>query len=308
MNEIRNENFFVIQSWMVSKLKLIGNELMIYAIIYGFCQNLTSCFYGSRQYIADMTGASLRAVQDCLQRLQDKGYIRNVGKNKDTNTVKYAVIPPETISKNSEVSAKIAHSAESAQCRNCTPPVQNLHTPECRNCTLTSAESAHNNINDKLDNNIADNIHSAREEKSKKIDTSQEKNKTDALEFLEPRKDYAKTVFEIWKDGGLPCCNGNFLSFVQKDFNEALRHLRGIHSDDVIAACWNYVKVLRDSRTWVTAEFTFDAFVASKLFKPCLESNFREVNFVGKEKQKPKYGSAVSRSDCDKYTGGDIPF
>ena len=36
---VKNENYLVIQGWMIAELKLKGNELLIYAIIYGFSQN-----------------------------------------------------------------------------------------------------------------------------------------------------------------------------------------------------------------------------------------------------------------------------
>lgn len=36
---IRDSNYVVIQGWMITRLGLKGNELMIYAVIYGFTQN-----------------------------------------------------------------------------------------------------------------------------------------------------------------------------------------------------------------------------------------------------------------------------
>ena len=36
MSEIKDENFIMIQGWMVNMLNLKGNELLVYAIIYGF--------------------------------------------------------------------------------------------------------------------------------------------------------------------------------------------------------------------------------------------------------------------------------
>ena len=36
--EIKKESFFTIQAFMVNELKLKGNELLIYAIIFGFSQ------------------------------------------------------------------------------------------------------------------------------------------------------------------------------------------------------------------------------------------------------------------------------
>ena len=35
---VKSENYITIQGWMVTELKLKGNELLIYALIFGFTQ------------------------------------------------------------------------------------------------------------------------------------------------------------------------------------------------------------------------------------------------------------------------------
>ena len=40
--KVREDNYFAVQGWMVTELKLKGNALMLYAIIYGFSQTSTS--------------------------------------------------------------------------------------------------------------------------------------------------------------------------------------------------------------------------------------------------------------------------
>ena len=73
---MRNDkNYFVVQGWMVSKLKLTGNDLLVYALIYGFSQDGKNSFYGSTQYIADTIGASKRTVISTLQRLTENGLL-----------------------------------------------------------------------------------------------------------------------------------------------------------------------------------------------------------------------------------------
>lgn len=70
------ENTYInIQSWMVSELNLKGNELMIYAIIYGFCQDKESRFKGGRSYLAKWTNSTIRGVQNNLNSLIEKGMI-----------------------------------------------------------------------------------------------------------------------------------------------------------------------------------------------------------------------------------------
>lgn len=55
---------------------LKGLQLDLYAIIYGFCQDNGSAFYGTISYLEEFTGFSRRAVIDALNDLVGKGYIR----------------------------------------------------------------------------------------------------------------------------------------------------------------------------------------------------------------------------------------
>lgn len=72
---------------MVRDLQLKGNELLVYALIYGFSQAENQVFSGSLQYIADWTNSTKRSVMTCLKSLVDKGLI---GKNeKIINGVKF---------------------------------------------------------------------------------------------------------------------------------------------------------------------------------------------------------------------------
>lgn len=75
MNELQATNYVTIQGWMVTELGLKGNDLLVYAIIYGFSQLPGQCFEGSRQYLADWTGCSKRGIAKNLQNLVDKSLI-----------------------------------------------------------------------------------------------------------------------------------------------------------------------------------------------------------------------------------------
>ena len=75
MAKIRNENFITIQGWMVNELKLKNNELIIYALIYGFSQDNEQSFSGSLQYIADWTNSTKQGVSKAIKRLIEKGLI-----------------------------------------------------------------------------------------------------------------------------------------------------------------------------------------------------------------------------------------
>lgn len=72
---MKNENFIVIQGWMVNELHLKGNELLVYAVIYGFSQGEGNRFTGSLQYLADWTNSTKQGVLKNLKSLCEKGYI-----------------------------------------------------------------------------------------------------------------------------------------------------------------------------------------------------------------------------------------
>jgi DNA-binding MarR family transcriptional regulator len=78
---MKDENYIVIQGWMVNQLKLSGNELMVYAIIYGFSQDKESRFKGSAKYIADSLCITRQAVLTNLKLLINKGFIKKYERN-----------------------------------------------------------------------------------------------------------------------------------------------------------------------------------------------------------------------------------
>jgi len=89
-------NYVVIQGWMTKELKLSGNDLLIYALIYGFSQDEESEFYGSRSYIANMFNISLPTVDKSLNNLIKKDLIiKKVIKNNGIiiNTYKISLYP-----------------------------------------------------------------------------------------------------------------------------------------------------------------------------------------------------------------------
>lgn len=68
-------NYITILDFMTSDLKLKGNELIVFALIYGFSQNGESEFRGSLTYIQERTNLTRPTVVDVLSKLVDKGYI-----------------------------------------------------------------------------------------------------------------------------------------------------------------------------------------------------------------------------------------
>lgn len=86
-SKVRSENFIAVQGWMITELGLKGNELLIYACIYGFSQAENQSFTGSLQYLADWTNSTKQGVIKCLKALVEKGLI--VKKENTINGVKF---------------------------------------------------------------------------------------------------------------------------------------------------------------------------------------------------------------------------
>ena len=70
--EIKNENYVAIQGWMVNDLHLSGNELIIYALIFGFSQDGESWFTGSSSYVGAWCGISRQSASANLKKLTEE--------------------------------------------------------------------------------------------------------------------------------------------------------------------------------------------------------------------------------------------
>lgn len=72
----KNENYIHISGWMVNELKLKGNELLVYALIYGFSQDGESEFKGSLNYMMGWLGCrSKHTVINAVNALVDRGLV-----------------------------------------------------------------------------------------------------------------------------------------------------------------------------------------------------------------------------------------
>lgn len=75
MIKLKDDNYYQVAGWMLTKLGLKGIALNVYAIIYGFSQDGESKFCGSRQFLCDFTGATKPTIDKALNELVDKGLI-----------------------------------------------------------------------------------------------------------------------------------------------------------------------------------------------------------------------------------------
>lgn len=86
MKDIK-DNYICIQGWMISELNLKGNDLLVYAIIYGFSQDDESEFTGSLNYLAAWCNGTKSGIQKNIKNLIDRGLI--IKKEHYKNDVKY---------------------------------------------------------------------------------------------------------------------------------------------------------------------------------------------------------------------------
>ena len=86
-SKINDENYIQIQGWMIKELKLKGNELLIYAIIYGFSQDGISQYKAGLQYLADWTNSTKQGCIKNLKNLIEKELI--IKDEKEINNIKY---------------------------------------------------------------------------------------------------------------------------------------------------------------------------------------------------------------------------
>ena len=129
-SRVKNSDYIAISGWMISKLHLSGNRLIIFALIHGFSKDEFHKFYGSISYIEEWTNLSRNTVISTLKSLTKDGLI------KKTESIKYGISTNQ-------------YSAISE-------PVQELN--QCKNFTRGSANSAlGGSANSAPNNTILDN-------------------------------------------------------------------------------------------------------------------------------------------------------
>lgn len=131
---------------MLKGLKLKSNELLVYAIIYGFSKDGQGCFYGSISYLAETINVSKNTIQNILKSLVDKKLI--IKKEVFKNNIKFCEyqVNLEGIPKD------------------CTPPqnlsegIQKIDMGYTKNCGEGIPKICTNSILDNILNSIEDSI------------------------------------------------------------------------------------------------------------------------------------------------------
>ena len=90
---VKNESFVIIQGWMINELGLKGNDLIVYAIIYGFSQDGESVYKGGQDYLAGWARCTTRGIRKNLTSLLEKKLIlvKNVAYVNGHKVCDYAV-------------------------------------------------------------------------------------------------------------------------------------------------------------------------------------------------------------------------
>lgn len=92
---IKDEHYVTIQGWMRTQLGLKGNELLLYAILYGFSQASENYYRGSKRYLADWMGTSQQSVINNLKSLIEKGHVKRWERIENGVTFPlYQALPP----------------------------------------------------------------------------------------------------------------------------------------------------------------------------------------------------------------------
>lgn len=161
--------YIVIQDWMISDLQLKGNELLTYALIYGFSQDGESEFKGSLKYISNFLGVSKSTAQRNLENLANRGVIEK--RVEEISGVKF--------------NRYIAH--EKAE-----PPIVKMGTGCSQNGYGGVVKMGTNNTNIYNTNNNASNNTKDKGAPARYFDDEELNNKF--LEFLSMRKKIRKPV------------------------------------------------------------------------------------------------------------------
>ena len=176
---IKQKSHIVIDAYML-QLGLKGNELLIYALIAGFCQDGVSECWTSQETMAEWCGGiSTRAVRDILQNLITKKLITK--KECLNKNVKYSYkvveIVPELSSNEQEVFST-QQELSSGGHRNFLPVVQEL-------------SSGNNKIDNIYDNKIYNKTIKEKEKEKEKDDPKPplpDGGQADFVSFEEQRK------------------------------------------------------------------------------------------------------------------------
>ena len=131
---MKDSNYVVIQGWMVSRLHLTGNALMVYACIFGFSQG-GEWYTGTAGYLAEWCNCQKKYMLNLLKKMTDEGLLRK--RTRDENGVTFCSYQAVTPEEGTEQQPKAPNQEYQSA-----PPVHKVHHPGAQ-----SAPSNNLNIN-----------------------------------------------------------------------------------------------------------------------------------------------------------------
>jgi len=76
-----NKLYINIQGWMIHELDLRWNELLLFAVIYGFSQDWENKFTGGIEYLEKLLNLPKSTILELLSKLIKKNYIKDGEEN-----------------------------------------------------------------------------------------------------------------------------------------------------------------------------------------------------------------------------------
>lgn len=108
-------NYYVVQSFMVTELKLKGIEKELYAIIWGFSQG-DNTFNGSLGYLSEWTGYTKQRICDVLKKMVKRGLLAKKEIFRDGQKLcVYKAVAPENKAEGSKMGLEIDFDYETAK-------------------------------------------------------------------------------------------------------------------------------------------------------------------------------------------------
>lgn len=213
---VKENSYISIQAFMVNELHLKGNELLVYAIIWGFSQDGESEFTGSLQYLADWTSSTKQGVMKALQSLCEKQLIlKNV---EYKNNIRFCTY-------------------KSVVCNKVEQGMQQSLMGYTTEFNGGIKQSLPNNINNNINNKLEDTLKNGVPAYIPKI-TITPKN------FQEQMNNVFLMISEYNKDAQkkIPISK-NILNFSQKEGRELLKVAQEENADNIEKALKNYLAV-----------------------------------------------------------------
>ena len=171
MGRLKDDNNIQIYGWMTTKLKLKGNELLIYAVIYSFSRNDNGngVFNASTAYLCEWTNSSRQSIIDCLNSLLNKKFIIKIEDNSRKKK-------PNVYKINENIFDKTCKESLQEHVKKVDKTCKESLQEHVKKVDKTCKESLHNNnIDNNIDNNINNIVVDIVKKKIKAADKKQEK-------------------------------------------------------------------------------------------------------------------------------------